>query len=150
MTHVSAGAGMLSMSLAVVLLAIAAADGAAAPFAPLAEAAEPPAADLVLVSGTLKSFTAAYSSRILHAIFTRWLHDTHAMVSHHRAPFPEWQIILERRSSVIQGGLEAEETRMDKPLLIQWNLLPVVASKQVERAFDTEEGQCFHSLALNR
>lgn len=59
---------MLLMSLAVVLLATAAADGAAAP---LDEAAEPPAADLALVSGALNSFTAAYSSRILHAIFTR-------------------------------------------------------------------------------
>ncbi len=66
----SAGAGMLSMSLAVVLFAIGAADGAAAPFA---AAAEPPfaAANLALASGALMDFSAAYSSRILHAIFTR-------------------------------------------------------------------------------
>lgn len=60
---------MLSMSLAVVLFAMGAAAAGAitAPLAPAADAA--PAAVRPLASGGLNSLTAAYSSRILHAIF---------------------------------------------------------------------------------
>ncbi len=85
--HWSAGVGIVSMSLAVVLLAppasgAAAPLGAAAPPAPAA-AAPPalPAADAAARSGTLKSFTARYSSRILHAIFARWLRALPALQS---------------------------------------------------------------------
>jgi hypothetical protein len=68
---------MLSMSLAVVLLGTAA--GAAALLAAASAvpvAAAPPAG----LSGSLKSFTAAYSSRILQAILARWLRKGRAHV----------------------------------------------------------------------
>ncbi len=69
-THSSAGAGMFSMSLAVVLLSFEA--GAELPFAAawLPFARVPP---LAAAWGALKSFTAMYSSRILHAILAFWL-----------------------------------------------------------------------------
>ena len=82
-THWSAASGMLSISFAVVLFGAAAAAetplavGSAAPFA-----AAPP-----VLSGSLKSFTAAYSSRILLAIFARWLAPEINMLSTNALPY---------------------------------------------------------------
>ena len=78
-THSSAGAGMFSMSFAVVLFEAGAALPLAAAWLPFARA--PP---LAAAWGALKSLTAMYSSLILQAIFVFWLQQRMQVFSKQR------------------------------------------------------------------
>ncbi len=140
------------MSLAVVLLAPPASDtaapfGAATPPAPAA-AVPPalPAADAAPRSGTLKSFTARYSSRILHAIFARWLRALPALQSQADAGAACVCTALQRRPLACKRPCGAAGCA---PGFIRRGLLAMVCGEEVERALQRQQRERLHRLALD-
>ncbi len=140
------------MSLAVVLLAPPASDTAApfgAPTPPAPAAAVPPAlpaADAAPRSGTLKSFTARYSSRILHAIFARWLRALPALQSQADAGAACVCTALQRRPLACKRPCGAAGCA---PGFIRRGLLAMVCGEEVERALQRQQRERLHRLALD-